>query len=94
MFSKKCEAFHGIAHTFLKMAKMERKFGDMFLHKKDDPLCVETNAVLLEKFRMAIPQATALVQEYFQNLHVWVEKNQSENELFRYDFSGIIKTEE
>ena len=94
LFSKKCEGFHGFAHTFLKIAKMERKFGDMFLHKKDDPLCVETNAVLLEKFHTAIPQAAALIQEYFQNVRTWVETKQSENELFRYDFSGIIKTEE
>ena len=94
MFSKKCEAFHGIAHTFLKMAKMERKFGDMFLHKKDDPLCVEINVVLLEKFHTAIPQAAALIPQYFQNLQAWVENQKSENELLRYDFSGIITTEE
>lgn len=93
LFSKKCEGFHGFAHTFLKIAKMERKFGDMFLHKKDDPLCVETNAVLIEKFHAAIPQAAELLQQYFENLRVWVENQKSENELFRYDFSGIIKTE-
>lgn len=94
LFSKKCEAFHAIAHTFLKMAKMERKFGDMFLHKKDDPLCVEINVVLLEKFHTVIPQAAALIPQYFQNLQAWVENQKSENELLRYDFSGIITTEE
>ena len=93
-FSKKCEAFHGVAHTFLKMAKMERKFGDMFLHKKDDPLCETPNKTLTEKLKTAIPKASALIQAYFHNLKAWVKNKKSEHELFRYNFSGIITTEE
>ena len=73
---------------------MEKKFGDMFLHKEDDPLCVETNQTLLVKFQEAIPQASALIQEYFENLRVWVDEKHTANNLFRYDFSGIIPTEE
>jgi hypothetical protein len=94
LFSKKCEAFHAFAHAFLKLAKMERKFGDMFLHKQDDPLCVEINQTLMEKFHSAIPQASALIQDYFHNIHAWVESQQSNQPLFRYNFSGIIQTEE
>ena len=93
-FSKKCEAFHGIAHFFLKIAGMERKFGDMFLHKKDDPLCETPNKVLIEKWKDAIPQASALIQQYFDELKAWVVNQKTENELFRYNFSGIITTEE
>ena len=73
---------------------MEKKFRDMFLHKEDDPLCVETNATLLGKWQDAIPQASALIQEYFENLRVWVDEKRTANNLFRYDFSGIIHTEE
>ena len=86
-FSKKCEPFHFIAHAFLKIAGMERKFGDMFLHKKDDPLCVGTNEFLSERFHEAIPHANALIEEFFT-------KETLENELFRYNFSGIITMEE
>ena len=86
-FSKKCEPFHFIAHAFLKIAGMERKFGDMFLHKQDDPLCVEINEFLFERFHEAIPRAQALIEEFFT-------KQELKNELFRYDFSGIITTEE
>lgn len=93
-FSKKCEAFHGIAHFFLKIAGMERKFGDMFLHKKDDLLCETPNKVLIEKWKDAIPQASALIQQYFDELKAWVVNQKTENELFRYNFSGIITTEE
>ena len=93
-FSFKREFRHYILHTLLKICKMERKFGDMFLHKKDDPLCVETNEVLSVKFQEAIPQAVALIQEYFNNLRVWVDEKHTTNNLFRYDFSGILHTEE
>jgi hypothetical protein len=94
MFSHKHECHHRFIHGILKMINMEKKFGDMFLHKKDDPLCVEINEVLLGKFQDAIPKASALIQEYFENLRVWVEEKRTANKLFRYDFSGIIHTEE
>ena len=86
MFSCKAELFHAIAHAFLKLAKMERKFGDMFLHKKDDPLCQEINEVLYEKWQTGIPIAAAIITEYFSENATRVQ-----NELFRYNFSGIIK---
>jgi hypothetical protein len=94
MFSCKSELFHGIAHVFLKIAGMERKFGDMFLHKKDDPLCEEPNLVLTEKLDKAIPQAVALIPEFFENASSLIENGTLTNELFRYNFSGIIKTED
>lgn len=86
-FSNRCPLFHLIAHAFLRVAGMERKFGDMFLHKKDDPLCAETNLYLIDKFQEAIPIAAELIKEYFTG-------NILQNELFRYNFSGIITTEE
>ena len=73
---------------------MERKFGDMFLHKKDDPLCETPNKVLIEKFKDAVPKASALIQEYFDKLQAWVKNKATENEILRYNFSGIITTED
>ena len=93
LFSYPCEAFHALAHFVLKIAKMERKFGDMFLHKKDDPLCVEPNRVLVEYWNSAISKASALIQEFFQTLEVFTKSGTLENELFRYNFSGINKEE-
>ncbi len=92
LFSKKSELFHAVAHAFLKLAKMERKFGDMFLHKKDDPLCATPNGVLSEKFTEAVPTAGALISAYFNNA-----KNGNDplfDKYFRYDFSGNLHTEE
>lgn len=94
MFSHKHECRHKFLHALLRLINMEKKFRDMFLHKEDDPLCVETNATLLGKWQDAIPQASALIQEYFENLRVWVDEKRTANNLFRYDFSGIIHTEE
>ena len=73
---------------------MERAFGDMFLHKKDDPLFAPLCDTLKEQFVLGIPKASALIQEFFENLSAFVRDGQLENELFRYNFSGIIHTEE
>ena len=94
LFSLKCEAFHAFAHLVLRVAGMERKFGDMFIHKKDDPLFAPLLGTLKEQFATGIPQASALIQEFFENLPAFVENGKLNNELFRYDFSGIIPTEE
>ena len=94
MFSKKCEFFHTVIHAILKIVNMDKKFGDMFLHKKDDPLCEETNAELMKRFNSAVLQAAMLIQQYFDNLPAFVESQTIQHELFRYDFSGILKTEE
>ncbi len=92
-FSLKGELFHAFAHFVLKIAGMERKFGDMFLHKKDDPLFTPLRPVLKEKFIAAIPQASALIQAYFENIGAWVQNGKTDQDLFRYDFSGIITKE-
>lgn len=92
-FTKKCELFHAIAHLFLKIAGMERKFGDMFVHKKDDPLCKEICEVLHENFERAIPLGASLIEEYFSSLPTLL-KQQKLNDIFRYNYSGIKITEE
>ncbi len=91
-FSKKCFLFHPTVHFFLKMAGMDRKFGDMFIHKKDDPRCKEHNLVLREKFENAIPLGANIIEEYFSSLPALI-KAQRLNELFRYNYSGKKITE-
>ena len=93
-FSKKCELFHASVHLLLKIAGMERKFGDMFLHKKDDPLCVDINEALIKKWQNAIPQAAEAIETYFGRLPEWVQSQKIDMDLFRYNFSGVIKTKE
>lgn len=67
-FSCKCEAFHTFAHALLKIAKMDRKFGDMFLHKQDDPACADCNQIVAEKLEAAVPFAAERIQDYFSRL--------------------------
>ncbi len=85
LFSCKVEPFHWIAHLFLRIAKMERAFGDMFLHKKDDPLCVQINGVLFEKWQAGIAVAVDVIEAFFSS------SAPTSHELFRCNFSGIIK---
>ena len=89
-FSNKCEPFHFVAHSFLKMAGMERQFGDMFLHKKDDPLCAEINEELYTRWQNSIPLASALIVEFFENVETLANGGELKNELFRYNFSGLL----
>lgn len=91
LFSYSSEPFHFLAHLVLKIIKMDRQFGDMFLHKKDDPLCVETNQVLVELWKEGIPKAAKLIQDYFENLPSFAQSGTLQNELFRCDFGGIEK---
>ena len=94
-FSTACAPFHGIAHLLLKIAGMERKFGDMFIHKKDDPRCVELCPILYEKLQGAIPRAAALIERYFNELDRFATEGlQTLDDIFRYSYSGVIYTEE
>ena len=54
---------------------------------------MECNEVLFEKWQNAVPQATALIENYFGRLTEWIETQKIDIELFRYNFSGIIKEE-
>ncbi len=94
LFSHKCEALHGVIHLFLKIVGMERQFGDMFIHKKDDPHFAPLLDTLKEQFISAIPKATKLIRQFFENLPAFLKTGKLDNELFRYNFSGIIPTEE
>lgn len=86
-FGAKSEAFHVFAHAFLTLARMERKFGDMFLHKKDDPNCAKLNEKLYKRYKTAIPKASAVLEEYFTNLPLCV-KNKQLNALFKNTYAG------
>ncbi len=86
-FSHKCEAFHLLAHVILAFGGMERKFGDMFLHKKDDTRCKECKPLLNDALEEAIPFASALIEEYFKNLPNIVESGILNN-FFQNNYTG------
>ncbi len=86
-FTSTCAPFHGLVHAVLTVAGMERKFGDMFLHKKDEPHCTEWNPVFEKDFNVAVPKAAALIEEYFSTLPQIVESGKM-NEFFRNNYTG------
>lgn len=87
-FSCKCELFHSFAHLVLKIAKMERQFGDMFLHKKDDARFQGMGEILKEKLENARPLAKEVIQNYVENIQTTVENGALENPVFAYNYSG------
>ena len=94
LFSYPCEAVHAFIHWYLKIKKKEAQFGGMFLHKKDDVLCVEGMQVLDELWNESVPKAVSIIQTFFETLENFAETGKFTNGLFRRDFGGIIKTEE
>lgn len=90
-FTTSFAPFHGVAHFFLKIVGMERKFGDMFMHKKDDPRSIDLCPVLYEKMQNAIPRAAALIERYFNELSRFANEGaQYLDEIFRYAYNGVI----
>lgn len=87
-FSCKHELFHHIAHGFLKIAGMERKFGDMFLHKKDDERFAGMGEVFEEKICEALPAASALIAEFAACIE---NENNLDNPLYGYNYNGVLQ---
>jgi hypothetical protein len=73
---------------------MERKFGDMFLHRDDDELAMNSNEVLWDKYNVALPMAAGLIREFFLNIQTFADGHPLRNPLFNYDFSGILKIQQ
>ena len=94
LFSYPCEAVHAFIHFYLKIKKREAQFGGTFLHKKDDPLCIEGMQVLNELWNQSVPKAVSIIQAFFENLETFAKTGEFTDELFRLNFGGIIKTEE
>lgn len=67
---------------------MERKFGDMFLHKKDDERFAGMDEVFEEKFREALPAASAMITEFA----ACVESEKAlDNPLYGYNYNGVLQ---
>ncbi len=88
LFSHKCELVHGVCHLVLTLAGMNKSFGEMFLHKKQDERCIELLPKLSKLFDGAIPLAREMITDYFENLSATVESDCLKNDFYRYDYSG------
>lgn len=91
LFSFPLEIVHSVCHVGLHVVGMERKFGDMFLHKKDDPLCEKANQILWDTYQNTLPTAANLIREYFENLKTFAATGQLHHPYLRYNFSGICR---
>ncbi|MBO4939651.1 MAG: zinc dependent phospholipase C family protein [Clostridia bacterium] len=91
LFSYPAEWVHNVCHAVLGIVGMERKFGDMFLHRDDDELSVRSNEILWDKYSVALPMAAGLIREFFLNLHTFADGTPLHSPLMNYDFSGILK---
>ena len=87
LFSNPFPPVHGFCHFVLRIAGMEGKFGEMFLHKKDDPACNALNSTLEKDLSDAVPKAAALIEDYFSNLPKHIE-NGKLDEFFGNNYTG------
>ncbi len=84
LFSHKCGAVHGFCHAVLTLAGMNKTFGEMFLHKKDDERCKDLLPLLHKQFDEAKEIAANKIVEFFDGLTSAVGKD----EFYRYNYSG------
>ncbi len=91
LFSHKCGLVHGFCHAVLTVVGMNKSFGEMFLHKKDDPRCTTLLPALDELFNQAVPIANEMICEFFNKLPRFVEKNSLEKDFFRCNYSGLVE---
>lgn len=90
LFSNKCGALHGVCHAVLSLVGMnENSFGDMFIHKKDDPRAAALLPTLDKLFDEAVARANTVITEFFENIQSSAQNNTLTNEIFRYNYSGI-----
>ena len=78
---------HAWIHSLLAIVGLNKKFGSMFLHKKDDPKCEEAVKTLMEKWQETQPIAARVIEEYFTDLG----KNAESGKLppiFQYIYTG------
>ena len=90
-FSSKCEPFHALAHVVLTIAGLERKFGDMFLHKKDDPRFQGLGDELETLWQNAVPKAAEIITSFFENMDATLENGSIQDDVFRHNYSGLIE---
>ena len=90
-FSSKCEPFHALAHVVLTIAGLERKFGDMFLHKKDDPRFQGLGEDLEVLWQNAVPKAAEIITSFFENIDATLENGKIQDDVFRHNYSGLIE---
>ena len=94
LFSNKCELVHGICHALLSIIGAQKSFGDMFLDKKDNALCAPLMQKLDDLYNEAIATANAVITEFFANTKTSVENHTLTNDIFRYNYGGIIPQED
>ena len=94
LFSNKCGLVHGICHALLAIIGAQKPFGEMFLNKKDDERCIPLLDTLDDLYNQAIATANAVITEFFANAKTSVENNTLTNDIFRYNYGGIIPQED
>ena len=90
LFSNKCGLVHGFCHAVLSLVGMNKSFGDMFIHKKDDPRCATLWETLDKQIHEAVTTANTVITEFFSSIESSVKNNSLTNDIFRYNYSGII----
>ena len=93
LFSNKCELVHAICHATLSLVGVNKTFGEMFIHKKDDECCTPLWETLDGLYSQALATANTVITEFFANIENSVKNNTLTNDIFRYNYSGIIPTE-
>lgn len=86
-FSCRYDFVHKFILFLLKKLGMEKKYGGMLLHHRDDEACNGINADLYADLENAIPQGVASTKEFFNNLKTTAQTGAIDN-IFDKDYRG------
>jgi hypothetical protein len=93
LFSSNCEFVHGVCHTLLSLVGANKTLGEMFIHKKDDERCAPLWETLDTLYNKALSTANTVITEFFSCMESSAKNNILTNDIFRYNYSGIIPKE-
>ena len=93
LFSTNCEFTHKSCHALITLLGIKKSFGDMFIHKEDDERCAPLWEKMDALYNGAIATANTVITEFFASIDDSVKNNTLTNDIFRYNYSGIIPQE-
>ncbi len=90
LLSHKRGIVHGFCHAALRLAGMNKSFGEMFLYKKDDERCKALLPTLSTLFDEAVGKANEKIIAFFDDLERIAREGLTDS-FYRYDYSGILQ---
>lgn len=79
----------GVICAILKLSGNYREMRGMLMDYEPDPVCADSDEILMQRYKSAIPKAVKLITEFEDS----VKGNIPFNPLYRYSFDSTLQDE-